>query len=358
LNRKSQKAGLIVIFLTGILIITPMVAAATRKTYLTNYILANQDENNAFGNSYEETSFALEILNDCGKLSSVDTQSLILYLQNEMQKKFSENNMNNYDLYYLLNSLDLLINTGALVNSSLEFMILNFLDGTNQTGGGFSLTNSSSISNVISTYFAIQAYNIIDNSVVINEVHKNWTLLCRNDDDGGYGGNASLSSSLISTYYAISIIDAFSAINEIVNVSDTRSYLSSLYISEINDQNNYGGYNPDEYAQFALLSSTFYCTKSLKLLLSNDINNGATSNWVYSLQNVNDGGFTDGGNDIQKFSSIPCSYFAFKIITLLGGNLNVQIWMIEFNWIILIIVLSCIGVVIAVAIYFWRKRKI
>jgi hypothetical protein len=357
LKRKSKKAGLIVIFFTGILIITPMVAAATRKTYLTNYILANQDENNTFGNSYEETSFALEILNDYGLLSSVDTQSLILYLQNEMQKKFTENNMNNYDLYYLLNSLDLLITTGSLVNSSLGFMILNFLDGTNQTGGGFSYTNSSSIPNVISTYFAIQAYNIIDVNVSIGGLHKNWVLNCRNSYDGGYGGNASLPSSLISTYYAISILDALDATNEIEYM--TFIYLSSFFISDINDQNNYGGFIPDEYAEYTLLSSTYYCIKSLTILSATDLIKGITCNWVYSLQNIKDGGFTDRGNeDVQKFSSIPSSYFAFKIITILGGNLNVQIWMVEFNWIILIVILSCIGVVIAVAIYFWRKRRI
>lgn len=336
-----------------------MVAATTRKTYLTRFILASQEENNRFGNSYEETSFALEVLNDCGKLGSVDTESLQSYLQNEIQIKFDGNNMNIYDLYYLLKSLDLIISTGELVNNSLEFIILNFLDGTNQTGGGFSPTNSSSTSGVISTYFAIEAYNIIDSNIIVNEVHENWTLNCRNNGDGGYGGNASLPSSLISTYYAVLVLDNFNAINEIVNVSDTISYLSSFYISEINDQNNYGGYIPDEHAEFALLSSTYYCAKSLNILSSSELNKGETCKWVYSRQNINDGGFVDNGNENEPIlSTIPCSYFAFQIITLLGGNLDVQIWMVEFNWIILIIVLACIGVAIAGAILFWRRRRI
>lgn len=359
MNRKSQKVALIVIFFAGIMTITPMVAAATRRTYLTNYILANQVENNGFGNSPEETSYSLEILNDCGLLNGMSTQSLQLYLQNEIQKKFDENSMDVYDLYFLLNSLDLLISTAEIVNSSLQFLILNFLEGTNKTGGGFSPKNNTGTPSLISSYYAIQAYEIIDNSVLINDIHKNWTLNCRNSGDGGYGGNESLPSSLISTYSAVSILDIFEATDEIVNVSDTVNYLTSFYISEMSDQNNYGGYLPDDTAEFALLSSTYYCITSLNILSSSDLNKGTTCNWVYSLQNVKDGGFADiGSAGDQRDSTIPSSYFAFKTITILGGNLNVHIWMVEFNWILLAIVLSVVGVFIVVAIYFWRKRRI
>jgi len=363
LNRKSQKATLIVLFFTCILIVTPMAASATRGTYLTNFILANQDENDVFGDSYEETSYALEILNDFGILSSIDTQSLQIYLQNTIQKEFDNNNMNVYNLYYLLNSLNLLIPSGELVNSSLKNNILNFLDGTNQTGGGFSLTNSSDTSGLISTYFAIYAYNIIDNSIAINDIHKDWILNCRNSADGGYGGNASLPSTLICTYFAISSLslDSIDAINEIVNLSDTINYLTSFYISESSNQNNYGGYIPDEDAEITLLSSTYYCTSSLTIIsTSSSLETAAiTNNWVYSRQNVKDGGFVDKNTkSTQTYSSIISSYFALKTIILLGGNFDGQILMVEFNWIALIIVLSCIGAIIAIGIYFWRKRRI
>ena len=335
-----------------------MVAAATRRTYLTNYILAHQVENNGFGDSPEETLRSLEILNDCGILSGMSTQILQSYLQNQIQKKFADNNMDVYDLYYLLKSLDLLI-SGELVNSSLKFVILNFLDGTNQTGGGFSPINNTGTPSIISTYFAIQAYDMIDDTLDINDIHKNWTLNCRNSADGGYGGNASLPSSLTSTHFAISILDALEATNEIVNVSDTINYLTSFYISETSDQYNYGGYLPDDYAKYAILSSTYYCIHSLSILSPTDLNGGPTCNWVYSLQNIKDGGFADrSSSDILKDSTIPCSFFAFKIITILGGNLDVQIWMVEFNWIILIIVLSLVGALIIIALFFWRKRRI
>ncbi len=358
MNKKSQKLIFIVIFLTGILTLTPMVAAATRRTYLTNYILANQVENNGFGNSPEETLRALEILNDCGILSSLNTQSLQSYFQNQIQNKFEDSNMDVYDLYYLLKSLDLLI-SGEYVNSSLKSKILNFLDGTNQTGGGFSPLNNTGTPNIISTYFAIQAYDIIDNTVIIDDIHKNWTHNCRNGNDGGYGGNASLPSSLTSTHFAISILDTFEATGEIVNVSDTINYLTSFYISEVNDQYNYGGYLPDDDAEFAILSSTYYCINSLNILSPSDLNGGPTCNWVYTLQNIKDGGFADrSSSDILKDSTIPCSYYAFKIITILGGNLNVQIWNVEFNWIVLIIVLSVVGALLIIALFFWRKRRI
>ena len=113
-----------------------------------------------------------------------------------------------------------------------------------------------------------------------------------------------------------------------------------------------------EYAESALLSSTYYCITSLTILSSSDLNKGTTCNWAYSHQNIKDGGFVDNGNENEQIdSNIPCTYFAFKIITLLGGNLDAQIWMVEFDWIILIIILSCIGVAIVVVIYFWRKRR-
>jgi len=358
LNRKSQKLAFIVIFLTGILTITPMVAAATRRTYLTNYILAHQVENNGFGGSPEETLRSLEILNDCGILSGMSTQILQSHLQNQIQIKFDDNNMDVYDLYYLLKSLDLLI-SGELVNSSLKLVILNFLDGTNQTGGGFSPINNTGNPSITSTYFAIQAYDMIDDTLDINDIHKNWTLNCRNGADGGYGGNASLPSSLTSTYFAISILDALEATNEIVNVSDTINYLKSFYVSETSDQYNYGGYLPDADAKYAILSSTYYCIYSLNILSPTELNGGPTCNWVYSLQNIKDGGFADrSSSDILKDSTIPCSYYAFKIITVLGGNLDVQIWMVEFNWIILIIVLSLVGILIIIGLFFWKKRRI
>jgi len=359
LNRKSQNAAFIVFFITSILIITPFVSAVTRRTHLINYILANQDQNNRFGTSYEETSYALEILNDCSMLGSVNTESLQSYLQNEIQEKFETSTMDVYNLYYLLKSLDFLISTGDLVNNSLKSIILDYLDGTNQTTGGFSPTNSSNTSGLVSTYFAIKAYNLIDSNQNISNIHKNWTLNCRNSGDGGYGGNASLPSSLISTYYAILILNNLDAINEITNVTDTVSYLTSFYIDQVNDQTNYGGYLIDNDAKFAILSSTYYCIKSLNILSPSELHKGATCSWVYSRQNIKDGGFVDKNDEIdQVYSSIPSSYFAFKTITLLGGNLDVQIWMVEFNWILLVVILLCIGVFIAIAIFFWRRNRL
>ena len=359
MNRKSRKVALVVIFLTTLLTITPLCAAVTRRTFLINYILSTEVEDNGFGNSYEETSHALEVLSDSGTISSLDTETLTSYLQDEIQNKFDDNKMNVYDLYYLLNSLDLLISTGDLVSSSLKNIIIYFLDTTNQTGGGFSPINTTGTPNVISTYYAIKAYNIIDNNKEINEIHKNWTLNCKNDIDGGFGGNSTLSSSLISTYYAISILELFQATGEIVSVSDTIDYLKSFYVSEVNDQDNYGGYLPYNNSNKALLSSSYYCIQSLNILSPEDLHNSPTCNWAYSLQNLKDGGFSDRSvGTEQLYSNIPCSYYAFKIITLLGGNLDVHIWMVEFNWIVLIIILSIIAFSIVIAIYLWRKRRI
>ena len=82
---------------------------------------------------------------------------------------------------------------------------------------------------------------------------------------------------------------------------------------------------------------------------------------VFSRQNFLDGGFNDKITRYdQEFSSITTSYYAFKILLSFDSLhlLNEEIFMVEFSYITLIVVLSVIGILAFVAYWIWHKRKI
>ncbi len=368
-----------IIFLLVVLMmssIIPFVFAKQRKIFLTDYILSTKIEQSGFSNtqrsesfSYEATMNALEILkfyhlfndtNFFGEVTkNVDKQEFQDNLKGKIDGLFKQSRTIIYDLYHLFKALEIL---GHSFSSSEITRTKDYLDQCNQPEGGFAPINTSSSASMISTYFAIQLYSIIDEFDNINKnQHKNWVLNC-NNTDGGYGGNSSSPSSLLNTYYTVLIINELGDLNELESRVNTVNYLDSFYISQENDINNYGGYLPDSYSYNALLSSTFYCVKAISILDSEQLNSETTINWVLNRQNFEDGGFAENspGNE-QKFSSVSSSYNAFQTLKIFQADLQMldeDIWNVEFNFWILLILLLGTGIGIALLIVLWRKRRI
>jgi phosphatidylglycerophosphatase A len=92
------------------------------------------------------------------------------------------------------------------------------------------------------------------------------------------------------------------------------------------------------------------------------LHNESTINWVLQHQNLQDGGFIESNDALRQLSSsLISTYYAFKTIVQFDDSLIVldeDVGMVEFNWIVFLIVLSVIGVAIGLFIYIRRRRKI
>jgi len=365
---RNKYKNLILIFLAFFIIISviPSVLAKTRNGYLIDFILDTEIEPNGFSNgisdesevSLEATAFAIDILDYYGVRLS-DVEQVQETLKQNIITILDGDEINLYDLYYLIKSLNLLEYS---FESSLLKKISVFINGTQQLDGGFSFSNTSSFVNIISTFYVIQLFRLIDQSIPNITLHQSWVLSCYNGD-GGFGGNSNLPSTLTSTYYAVLVLDEFvENLNSLIDLNKTVNYINSLYIMNSADVNNFGGYAPDEIATFALLSSTYFCTKILSLIDEDELNIAATIEWVLDHQNVQDGGFVDNTEAYQqKFSSVTSSYYAFETLKILNPSLSKlkqEIWMVEFNFWILGIVIISLSVVIAISVLMWKKRRI
>ena len=348
-----------------ILIFTPSVLAKTRQSYLTRFVLNNEIEQKGFSNgilpdkfvSLDATAYALEILEDYG-INPHEIEALQNNLEMKIIEVFADNEAIIYNLFYLMKSLNILQHE---IDIDLENRIYQYLNDTEQIGGGFSYSNTSSSASLASTYYIIQLYSLINKTIENLPIHKNWVLSCYNID-GGYGGNQSLSSTLLNTYFAALIFDELWEINALVNINKTLSYLTSFYVNDSADLNNFGGYIPDKNVQYATLSSSYFCVKAISLINAGELNVGTTISWILTLQNFEDGGFSESTEGYkQKESSVIASYYAFETLKILNpslSSLGKEVWMVEFNYWILGIVLLSIGVVIAVLVFVWRKRRL
>jgi len=356
---------IIVIFLLLITINAIPVLGKTRQSYLISFVKNNEIEKMGFSNalssenivSIEATAYSLDILEDYG-INPHEIEALQNNLENDIGEMFDENDVNLYDLFYLMKSLNILQHD---IDIDLENRIYQYLNDTEQIGGGFSFSNTSSSTSLASTYYIIQLYSLINETIENLPVHKNWILTC-NNIDGGYGGNQSLSSTLPNTYFAVLIFDELWEINDLVKINNTLSYLKSFYINDSTDLDNFGGYIPDKNAQYAMLSSSYFCVKAISLIDSGELNVGPTISWILTLQNFEDGGFSENTEGYkQKQSSIIALYYAFETLKILNPSLSSlakEVWMVEFNYWILAIVLISIAVIVAVIVFVWRKRRI
>ncbi|GAG84427.1 unnamed protein product, partial [marine sediment metagenome] len=164
------------------------------------------------------------------------------------------------------------------------------------------------------------------------------------------------------TYQAILTLNGMNESNSLIDPNKTLSYLKSHYVASSEDSNNFGGYLPDEVTTLASLFSTYYCIKAISLINETELNKDQTIAWVLNRQNVQDGGFVDNTEAYQqKFSSVISSYYAFETLKILNptlSKLSQEIWMVEFNFWILGIVIIAIGLIIAIPLLIWKKRRI
>ncbi|MHA1147785.1 MAG: prenyltransferase/squalene oxidase repeat-containing protein [Promethearchaeota archaeon] len=372
---KKKHIALIFLFIFIVSIsISPWVLAKPRQTYLTDFFLDRQIKEKGFSNSikenksvsFEATAYALEVLSfydlyeyqewfeiKANVNATVMDDKLFDSLKSELDKDI----INIYKVYYLLVALKYL---NATLSSSLEGNIKDFLDKIYKINGGFSSNNKTIFPSVVATYYAIRIHKLIDYTIPGKDKHLEWLKNCLKDD-GGYGGNSSLSSTIFNTYCAIQAILIIGDKDDLTKKDDTIDYLMDFYIDSSGDRSNYGGFSPDSGARNTLLSSTYYCVRTLTILDYNKFDDDTICAWVLSHQNFRDGGFSDDTDGIeQKVSSITNSYYAFQILKDIGrlDTLDEDVWMVEFNWIILIIVLSALGVAVAVIIFLYRRRKI
>jgi len=380
---KTTKVRILTIFIIMLTVsfsIIPFALAKQRKTYLTDFLLSCEIKDEGFSNSpkeeddisYEATAYAIEILDDYNMLitrdiwweveNTVNTTDLMEYLEDKGKDEAEEINIDIYDTYFILNALDIL---DYETSSSLENSVETYLDSLDQGGNGFAAISTSTSASITSTYFAMMTYELIDEKIPNESAHKAWIKSCRNSD-GGYGGNTTLSSSILNTFYAISIF--YVILDDDLSGEDgTIEYLDSFYVDDEGDDSNYGGYLPDENAENALLSSTYYCVQGISLIDKGDLEHeDKTLDWILNRQNFKDGGFIDNtdGNE-QRESSITTSYFAYQTLILLDGkelpSMEVKVFMLEFiwvDWLILVILLTFLGVAVIYCIIIWRKRRI
>lgn len=348
---------------------TPVALAKTRQSHLVDFIYGHQHKQENFGISPQDTTHAIEILDYYNaylvevlfeETKSVDKSDLKDYLRNEIQAMFHTGEIDIYGINYHLETLNILDPSETSLNSTLHDEVYNYINNTYQVGGGFGPTNESTTANVVSTYYIYNIFTLLDEEVENKTIHLNWLLSC-NNTDGGYGGNETLSSTLTTTYLAVNLINELGTINDLANLTNTLNYFKSFYVGDSNNLNYYGGFLPDLFAEAPLLSSTLLCVKGISLIDESELNEAVICNWVLDRQNFLDGGFGDWFEGIdQSSSSVSTSYSAFKILQILGSLdlLNEDIFMVEFNYITLIIVISVIGVIVLVAYFILRRRRI
>ncbi|MFX0178679.1 MAG: prenyltransferase/squalene oxidase repeat-containing protein [Candidatus Hodarchaeota archaeon] len=360
MKNKLRSLTIITLMFTVFLIFIPVVSAKTRQSYLADFLFQNQIGNEQFGNSYKDTSYALEIINYYDLYETkVDKQTFIENLEIKLQEMFDNGEIDLYELYYLLSSLDILNELDTL-DSNYKDKIHEYINQTEQISGGYAITNTSTSANLVSTYLVYNIYSLLEEPIFNQTTHLNWILSC-NNTDGGYGGNQTLPSTIVTTYCAVYLVSKLTTVDDLENKTATLNYIFSFYCDDPLDSDNYGGFFPDLIANNALLSSTYYCIESIELIDDSTLNPPATTDWILDRQNFQDGGFVDDPSEHEEgLSSISATYHAFKILYILNAldHLNQDVFMVEFNYIILIIVLSVIGIIAVIIVIIWRKRKL
>jgi len=381
---KTSRIRIITFFILFLIIslnFSTFVLAKQRKTYLTDFLLDCEVKDKGFSNSpqeeddisYESTAYAIEILNDYQLLEkrdifgeiehTVNTSDLQEYLEDKGKDKINEAEINIYNIYYILKALNIM---DYDTSSSLESNVKHYLNSLNLNGSGFAPKPSSVSGSLSSTYFAMMIYEIIEDPIPYEKSHKNWIRSCINSN-GGYGGNTTLPSTILDTFYAILIFEQIYDIEDLPSEDNTIEYLKSFYVDEESDEDNYGGYLPDDKAENALISSTYYCVKGISLIDKSELKDeDETLNWILNRQDAKDGGFTDNSDgDEQKESSVTVSYFAYQALIVLDGeelpSLEQKVFMLEFiwvDWLIFVVILSSLGVAVIVGYIRWRKRRI
>lgn len=368
---------LIILFLLSLItvslgaIFTP-VTARSRRTYLTDFILNNKIENLGYSNSILEeetiseqsTYYALKMLEDLNLLETQeDLDIMATMLTQNVQAELNDLDDNSLvNLYYLLQSLDLLDGLDE-ISTANKNEIMNWVNISKHENGGFKNNNISSPT-VFYTYFSVKILDLLSSeNISDSQKHAEWIISCYNSD-GGFGGNSTLNSSIIGTYYSVLGVNFLASINNLsLQEESIIKYIMKFYISDIADSQNYGGFSQTDSPSKSLVSTTFYCVSTVDLLNSSQLDSQTILQWVLKSQNPIDGGFSESTLDgSTSYSSMITTYYAFNIIKYFDpdfSSLNENVWDVEFNWIILLIIILVIIAVPTLMIFIiWKKRKV
>ncbi|MFX1489498.1 MAG: prenyltransferase/squalene oxidase repeat-containing protein [Promethearchaeota archaeon] len=368
---KYRNITIVILVLIFTFTIIPNALGKTRQNYLTDFIYENEINGRGFKNdinagnrladvSPQATANALDILDRYG-MGVHELTELQSVLEDFIETMFKDDTVSLYDLYYLLKALGNNI-IDYSIEDSMKNEIRQYLNATEQPNGGFSISNVSTSTSLSSTYFAYKIFSLVSPHQPLQNIskHINWIKSC-NNSDGGYGGNSSLSSSILNTYYAVSLLHEIATIDDLADKNQTLSYLNSYFVNNPSDTKNFGGYLPDLTSQYTLISSTYYCVITISIIDETILNAKQTTSWVLSRQYFGDGGFAEKTAEADELSSsVILSFYAFEILRAFNSlnSLNVEIWMVEFNYTILYIIFGCIGVIAAISIFIWRRRRI
>ncbi len=347
------------------------VSARSRRTFLTDFILNNRVNNLGYSNSIphnetmypESTYYALIMLEELNLLETQEdldilATSLVLKVITEIDD-LSDNSLTN--LYYLLFSLEILDGLDEL-SSEDKNTIIDWINVSKNENGGYG--NNINSPTIFHTFFSVKILSLLsseNNSNVQKDI--DWILSCYNTD-GGFGGNETIDSAIISTYFAVSSIDFLTNISDLSSQNESISeYVLSFYNSDSNDLQNYGGFSQLIDAPKTQIITTYYCVSTVNYLEPTQLESQAILNWVLQFQNPIDGGFSEfTSKETTSYSSMITTYYAFNIIKYLDPNFSSlieNVWDVEFNPIILIIIIAVIISVPTIAIIvIWRKRKL
>ena len=349
------------------------VTARSRRTYLTDFIFNNKIENLGYSNSILEdtyiseqsTYYALKMLKDLNLLETQeDLDIMATMLAQNVQTELDDLNDNSLvTLYYLLLSLDLIDDDLDKISTDNKNEIINWVNQSKHENGGFKNYNSSSPT-VFHTYFSVKILSLLSSeNISDSQKHTEWIINCYNSD-GGFGGNSTLNSSIISTHYAVLGVNFTTNINNLSSQKDSIiQYMINFYVSDIFDSSNYGGFSQTDSPSNSLISTTYFCVSTVNLLNSSQLDSQIILQRVLKSQNPIDGGFSESASDgSTSYSSMITTYYAFNIIKYFDpdfSSLNENVFDVEFNWLILIILILVIIAVPTIVIFIiWWKRKV
>lgn len=371
MNAKSVKG--ITLFILIFIVFSnsiPLVLGKTREKYLTAFLIECKIDEVGFSDStpenveisYEATAYALEMLKEIDDNFNQNINQTVLEesLKSSLKDALKNKGIMVYDFYYIFKSLNILEIT---VDQQDLVSIRAFLDETKVDSGGFSFNNNSKTVNIISTYYALALHTLVNKSIETRDIHEKWILACQNSD-GGFGGTKSASSSIVSTYYAVSALKILYSLSKYEALALTAEYLNKTFIDNQIYTGNYGGYLPYKNANFALLSSTYFCSKAIALINESKLENKKvkTTNWVLDRQNSFDGGFIDNYESSEPaYSSVKSSYYAYETLRIFNPELDFfkeDVYEVEFNYWVLVVLGIGAGALITIYILIKRRRKL
>ncbi|GAJ17212.1 unnamed protein product, partial [marine sediment metagenome] len=122
------------LIITLLLGITPIASAKTRQIHLIDFLYENQNSDESFGISTQDTANAIEIIDFYNAyliegflqaVKKVNIPTLRDYLEDEITSMFNEGEIDIYDLFYILSTLDFL---GALLDLNLHDKIYEYIN--------------------------------------------------------------------------------------------------------------------------------------------------------------------------------------------------------------------------------------